>query len=169
MILCCLLTSVISDEKITRNLHCCSPVCGVSPLTPSTAFKIFSSSLVFTISTKMCVGMLFFAFILLVVCWDSWINMFHQIVESIYTSLYFPHVLVLQACWAVWPCPVGFWGFVHFPSNLIIFTDLSPSSLTLPSVITKLLLSPFSEWTIWFWNFYLVLLKNSFHFSPEIP
>ena len=43
------------------------------------------------------------------------------------------------------------------------------SSLTFPSVITKLLLSPFSEWTIWFWNFYLVLLKNSFHFSPEIP
>ena len=157
MILCCLLASVASDEK--SPVICTAVLLSVVCL-PSTAFKIFSSSLVFSILTKTCLGMLFFGFILLVVCWDSWICTSICFIKfwRLYTLRFiFPMFFVLQACWAVWYCPVGFWGFVHFPSNLIISTDLSPSSLTLSSVITKLLLSPFSEWTIWFWNFYLVL------------
>lgn len=120
MILCCLLASVVSDEKspVICTAVLLSAVCLPSrPQLPSKYslhlwFHHFNQNVRrYAFSLLLSCGLLRFL--------DQYVS--SNCGEYIHFALFPPCSCFLQARWAVWHCPVGFWGFVHFPSNLIIF------------------------------------------------
>ena len=129
------LACTISDEKLVKkNFYHCFPTGNVS-FFPLGTLRIFS--LLFRYLMIISLGMVFFVFIFLVICWASCICgfMFFNKFRN-FGSLSLPitdcpnlspHCRYLQPHkrWIPWYCPIGHYGFVHFSLQSIFSLNFS--------------------------------------------
>ena len=109
----------------------------------------------------MCLGIIFFMFLMLGVCWASWIYGFVVFIWKIFDCYFFKYFSGPMLLWGLpityilgyWGCPVAHrCSILFFPCNLfflfvsfwIMFIALSWSSLIFSSAVFNVLLIPSS-------------------------